>query len=274
MPTTISTPFCSDCDLRLVGAAAVDGLHADAALGAGGGEVAGDLHAQLTGGDDDQRLRDAVAALGRRDDALQQRDAEAEGLAGAGAGLADEVVAGQREREGQLLDGEGAGDAGVGQGGDDVGVHVEVAEQRAVRGDGRAAQLLDLRLELLGGRGAGLGVLEGDDVAGDGRWGRSRGVFSVEVSALASGLLGDRLRRRGSAASGLSAVGCRGISSSADAASRPGEGIHPGESPRALDHRPRRGGVQRCQRTDTHSEPKGSPIPMVARAPVSLCAPR
>jgi hypothetical protein len=51
-------------DLRLEGPAAVDGLHADAAPGAGGGQVAGDLHAQLTGGDDDQRLRDAVAALG------------------------------------------------------------------------------------------------------------------------------------------------------------------------------------------------------------------
>ena len=35
-----------------------------------------------------------------------------EGLAGAGAGLADEVVAGESERERQLLDGEGALDAG------------------------------------------------------------------------------------------------------------------------------------------------------------------
>src|SRR3712207_7004195 len=49
------------------------------------GQVAGDLHAQLTGRDDDQRLRDAVAALGRRGDPLEQGDAEAEGLAGAGA---------------------------------------------------------------------------------------------------------------------------------------------------------------------------------------------
>ena len=169
MPTTISTPFCSDCDLRLERAAAVDGLHADAALDAGGGQVAGDLDAQLTGGDDDQRLRDAVATLGRRDDALQHRDAEAEGLAGAGAGLTDEVVAGQRQREGQLLDGERAGDPGLGQGGDDVGVHVEVAEQGAVGRDGGAAELLDLRLELLGRGGPGLGVLEGDGFGGRGR---------------------------------------------------------------------------------------------------------
>jgi hypothetical protein len=154
-------------DLRLERAAAVDGLHADAALGAGRAQIAGDLHAQLTGGDDDQRLRHAVTALGRRADPLQHRDAEAEGLAGAGARLTDEVVAGQRQREGQLLDGEGAGDPDLGQGGDDVGVQVEVAEQRAVAGDGGAAQLLDLRLELLRRGGAGFGVLEGD---GFGRW--------------------------------------------------------------------------------------------------------
>ncbi|WP_246077149.1 hypothetical protein [Actinomadura hallensis] len=39
-------------------------------------------------------------------DALQQRHAEGEGLAGAGAGLADDVVAAQRDRQGELLDGE------------------------------------------------------------------------------------------------------------------------------------------------------------------------
>ena len=42
---------------------------------------------------------------GPRGDALhQQRDAEAEGLAGAGLGLADQVLAGQGERQGELLD--------------------------------------------------------------------------------------------------------------------------------------------------------------------------
>ena len=134
---------------------------------AGGGQVAGDLHAQLTGRDDDQRLRHAVAALVDRDDALQHRDAEAEGLAGAGAGLTDQVVAGQRERERQLLDRERAGDPDLGQGRDDVGVDVEVAEQRAVGGDGRAAELLDLRLDLLGSGRAGLGVVELGSCGGD-----------------------------------------------------------------------------------------------------------
>ena len=205
-------------DLRLERAAAVDGLHADAALGAGGGEVAGDLHAQLTGGDDDQRLRDAVAALGRRDDALQHRDAEAEGLAGAGAGLADEVVAGQRQREGQLLDGEGAGDPDLGQRGDDVGVHVEVAEQRAVGGDGGAAQLLDLLLELLGSGRAGLGVLE---LGSGGRAGRGGVLGGGQCSRLWSAG-GAGPAAAGRAAVGPVPVGCRGIGSSANAASRTG----------------------------------------------------
>ena len=198
VPTTISTPPCSACDLRLVGAAAVDGLHADAALGAGGGEVAGDLDAQLAGGDDDQRLRNAVAALGRRHDALQHRDAEAEGLAGAGAGLTDQVVAGQRQREGQLLDGEGAGDADLGQRRDDVGVDVEVAEQRGGLLDRRAAELLDDLLELLGIRGAGLGVLDlggGGDVL---EWGQCSRLRSA----------GGRLVDGGSAGPDLSRVGC------------------------------------------------------------------
>jgi hypothetical protein len=162
-------------DLRLEGAAAVDGLDADAAPGTGGGQVTGDLDAQLTGGDDDQRLRDAVATLGRGHDALQHRDAEAEGLAGAGARLADEVVAGQREGEGELLDGEGPGDADLGQCRDDVGVDVEVAEQRGVVGDGGAAELLDGLLELLGRGGAGLGVLDlggGGGVLGGGQCSR------------------------------------------------------------------------------------------------------
>jgi len=83
-------------------------------------------------------------------------------------------VARQRQRESQLLDGEGAGDPRVGQRGDDVGVDVEVAEQRAVGGDRRAAELLDLRLELLRSGRAALGVLEGDRFGGVG--GRAGGV--------------------------------------------------------------------------------------------------
>ncbi|MEU5884876.1 hypothetical protein [Spirillospora sp. NPDC047279] len=44
-------------------------------------------------------------------DPLQQCDAEGEGLAGARAGLSDDVVAAQRDRQGELLDGERFDDA-------------------------------------------------------------------------------------------------------------------------------------------------------------------
>ena len=77
---------------------------------AGGLEVAGDLHGELTGRDDDERLRlarcrERVEALVPGGDArCEQRDAEAERLAGAGLGLADDVVAGQGDRQGHRLD--------------------------------------------------------------------------------------------------------------------------------------------------------------------------
>ncbi|WP_232835675.1 hypothetical protein [Actinocorallia populi] len=56
-------------------------------------------------------------------DPLQQRDAEGEGLAGARAGLADDVLAAERDGQREGLDGEGRGDAlggeGIGYFGDD-----------------------------------------------------------------------------------------------------------------------------------------------------------
>ena len=107
-------------DLRLVGPAAVDGEHAGAELLAGGGEVAGDLHGELAGRRDDQRLRRGAAWPPGSVEPVEQRDAEAERLAGAGAGLADQVAAGQRDRQGQFLDREGPGDADVGERGDDL----------------------------------------------------------------------------------------------------------------------------------------------------------
>ncbi len=118
VPTTTSTPLLQRLDLRLVGATAVDGEHADAARLAGPLEVAGDLHGELAGRDDDEGLRLAGDRQRRRSrrpwgtvTRLQHRDAEAEGLAGAGLGLADDVVAGQGDREGHRLDRERAGDA-------------------------------------------------------------------------------------------------------------------------------------------------------------------
>ena len=97
-------------DLRLVGPAAVDGEHPGAEQATGALEVFGDLNAQLTGGNDDQRERPAAfgvsGAAGR--DALEHRDAEREGLAGAGARLADDVGAVERDGQRERLDRERA----------------------------------------------------------------------------------------------------------------------------------------------------------------------
>jgi hypothetical protein len=129
-------------------------------------------------------------------------------------------VAGQRQREGQLLDGERAGDAGLGQCRDDVRVDVEVAEQGRVLGDRRAAELLGGLLELLGLGGAGLGVL---DVGGGG------GVLDGgQCSRL--GLKGDRCLR--CPPLGASRVGCRGTRSSADVGLQTGCSVNdPGDGP-------------------------------------------
>ena len=118
-------------ELGLVRPAAVDGEHAGAEPLAGCAEVAGHLNGELAGRCDHQGLGRSRVAAGQVD-AVQQRDTESEGLAGAGAGLADEVTAGERDRQGQFLDGEGADDADLGQRGDDLGLDVEVAEGRAL----------------------------------------------------------------------------------------------------------------------------------------------
>ena len=121
-------------DLGLVGAPTVDGEHADAALPARPLEVAGDLHGELAGGRHGQGLRLAgerhrgEGLVARRDDPVQDRDAEAERLAGAGLGLPDDVVPGQRDREGHRLDRERAGDVVLGERLDDVRVDREVGE--------------------------------------------------------------------------------------------------------------------------------------------------
>ncbi len=107
-------------DLRLVGAAAVDRQDADVADLAGGLQVVGDLGAELAGGDHDQRLRRLGQVLrprpsgldvGGDGDALQEREAETEGLARAGLRLADDVRAREGHGERHLLDGEGGDDA-------------------------------------------------------------------------------------------------------------------------------------------------------------------
>ena len=117
-------------DLRLIRAAAVDGEHPGAEQATGALEVFGDLNAQLTGRNDDERERLAAfgvsAAPGR--DPLQQGDAERERLAGAGARLADDIGAFERHGEGERLNGERRGDAGLGKGRHDRGADAERGE--------------------------------------------------------------------------------------------------------------------------------------------------
>ena len=132
-------------DLRLVGAAAVDRGDRQAEELADLVQVAGDLHAEFAGRHHHQGPGGPAGgqlAIGVGDDgrvhrqALQQRHAETEGLAHTGAGLADEVMAAQRDRQRQGLDGEGAFDADGAEGGDDPRVRAELGESRCLRLDG------------------------------------------------------------------------------------------------------------------------------------------
>lgn len=59
---------------------------------------------------------------------VQHGGAEGQRLAGAGTGLADQVGAAQRERNGQRLNGEGMHDTGLGEGGRDGLVEAKICE--------------------------------------------------------------------------------------------------------------------------------------------------
>ena len=159
-------------DLRFVGPPAVDRGHAGVAGARRGGQVRADLNRQLAGRHHDQGLRGArggellPAGVVPADHPLQHGQAEAEGLAGAGLGLPDDVLPGQGHRQGQGLDGEGVGDALGGQGIADVPAHAEVREGLLrLRGGGRVGQgLLDARVRArsgLGGGALGARVLSG-----------------------------------------------------------------------------------------------------------------
>ena len=104
-------PCAQRVDLRLIGAAAVNRHHrqlavADGQVLRGEGEVTVDLQAQFAGGHHDDGPRGAgQRAFGVCGDRLQQWHTERKGLAHAGAGLSDQIVARHRQRQGQLLNG-------------------------------------------------------------------------------------------------------------------------------------------------------------------------
>jgi hypothetical protein len=94
--------------LRFVRTAAVHGQHPRAQALARDDEVGGDLNGEFAGRDDDQR---AWAVVVDEIDELKQRRPERQRLAGAGAGLPDQVGAGEGERDRQRLNGERDNDA-------------------------------------------------------------------------------------------------------------------------------------------------------------------
>src|SRR5690606_23659234 len=100
----------------------------DDARRASGGEqvdVFVDLHGELTGRYDDERLD---ARLRVQPETLYDGDAETEGLASAGLGLADDVLAGEAEGDGLFLDGKCVNDALCGQRVDDVLIDTQISE--------------------------------------------------------------------------------------------------------------------------------------------------
>jgi len=120
--------------LFVVTNATVDGQDASTQHGGCLGQVGTHLERELAGWRHHEGLRLAVelelleVVLARQPEPLQQRRAEGEGLAGAGAGLTDEVGPGEGDRNRQFLDREGVGDSLVGQGLDDGSGDAELFE--------------------------------------------------------------------------------------------------------------------------------------------------
>ena len=112
-------------DLGAVGGAAVDGHHLQSA-GAGGhvGNGLGALERELAGGGQNERLNDVVTRV----DGVEQRKPEGRRLAGSGLGDADDVTAGQQNRDRLLLDGGGGHEAHVGDGLEQVTGKTQVGE--------------------------------------------------------------------------------------------------------------------------------------------------
>ena len=119
-------------DLRALGHAAVDHGRADVGALAQGGDALVDLHRQLAGGRQHQgadgvaRGADARVRVAR--EALEDRQREGGGLAGARLGGGEDVAAGEDEGNGGGLDGGGLRVALALDGGEQLGREAEVGE--------------------------------------------------------------------------------------------------------------------------------------------------
>jgi hypothetical protein len=140
---------CQRLDLRLVCAAAIQGDDAGADLRASGPQVVADLDSQLARWYHHERPW-RLGLPRHVSDVLQDRDPEGEGLAGAGSGLSDQVMAVQGDRQSQRLDGESSDDAvGFQRGADGLG-DAEVAERLGAR------EVLTVRALCVGTQGSRL----------------------------------------------------------------------------------------------------------------------
>ena len=96
-------------------------------------EILGDLHRQLARRLEDQRARHARAAAAVVQDVDHRQD-EAGGLAGAGLGDADQVLAHQDRRDGGALDGRGLAVAAVVNGAEQFVGKAEIGKSHSKSG--------------------------------------------------------------------------------------------------------------------------------------------
>ena len=120
-------------DLGFVGTTAVQREHPRAARPRRGLEIPRDLDREFPGRHHDQGARRQRPPVRGSAEALQQRDAEGKRFACSGPCLADDVVPGERNREGQRLDGKRGGDSMGRQRVADRAAHTEVGEGRVGR---------------------------------------------------------------------------------------------------------------------------------------------
>src|SRR5690606_4587625 len=123
--------------LLVVVDAAVDQRELQAEVGRELHRVLVDLDRQFAGRRQDQRARILGLALGQRragQQAVDHRDQERQGLAGAGLGLAGDVAALQRNRQGHGLDRGAAGEAGAFQPGEQRRMQVEGGKREVGQG--------------------------------------------------------------------------------------------------------------------------------------------